>query len=61
MNLQDEFILTHYTDITEAKHREVRQLQAMATRRVLTDMITALRRAFGRSPILTRSSEVDHV
>ena len=61
MNQQDEFILTHYTDITEAKQRKVRQLQADATRGFLADMTAALRRAFSRSPIHTQESEVDHV
>ncbi len=61
MNQSDEFILTHYTDITEAKQREVRLMQAMAMRRFLADMITLLRRAFQRSSIHTQASGADHV
>jgi hypothetical protein len=49
MNRQDAFVLTHYTDITEAKQREVRRLQAEATRTVLRDIIEALRRTLARA------------
>ena len=61
MTLEDGFILTHYTDITEAKQHKVRQLQAEATRTVLRDMISCLRRAFQRSPIDTQARGLDQL
>jgi hypothetical protein len=55
MNSKDAFILTHYTDITEAKQRDVRQLHAEATRTVIRAMIATLRRVFLTAAIGTQS------
>jgi hypothetical protein len=61
MTSKDEFIFTHYTDIAEAKHQEVRRLKAEATREVLRDMIKGLSGSLRRSPIDTQSSGWDQV
>ena len=45
MDRREEFILTHYTDISDTKKREVRALQAEMTRRFLLGLIVRLHRA----------------
>ncbi|MBV7395900.1 hypothetical protein [Mameliella sediminis] len=45
MHRRDAHVLTHYTNITEAKGNEVRNLRAMAAQAMLGKMRHALRRA----------------
>jgi hypothetical protein len=50
MTPQETYIMSHYTAVTEAKHRDVRLLQAEMTRSALRGLITAVVNLLPRAP-----------
>ena len=50
MTPQDTYIMSRYTAITEAKHRDVRRMQAEMTRSALRGLITAAVKRLRHAP-----------
>ncbi len=50
MTPQETYIMSRYTVITEAKHRDVRRMQAEMTRGALRGLITAVVKRLRRAP-----------
>ena len=50
MNRQDETPFTRYTEITEAKQKDVRRMQAEVALSIFRTIVATLRRLLKRSP-----------
>ena len=56
MDRRDTYIFTHYSDIAEAKNRDVRNLQAKAVRSLMLGMCEALIRMV--RPVSSRNHDL---
>lgn len=61
MTRRENHILTHYTDIAEARQRDIRRQQAEMARTLFRFLGAAIRKAFTRRPGSDRARGVDQV